>query len=147
MKKITLLLFLFAMVFQLKPAISQSGNKAKPIRFSICIDFIIASKKQNCEGGIGICKYGPYVEVGRIAQGCVSPITDTELEISFLKTDMSDEIRAELEQASRFPIDQMTYLPEEASAKLGYSRPPLIVPSEYPIRKTDDAYTITVRIE
>lgn len=147
MKKISLLLFLFTMVFQLKPAMSQSGNKHKPGHVSICIDFWIAAKKKNCEGGIGICKHGPYIEIGRIAQGCVSPVTDTEIEISFLKTEMSDEIRTELEQAVRFPIDQMTYLPEEASAKLGYSRPPLIVPSEYPIRKTDNAYIITVRIE
>lgn len=147
MKKISLLLLLFAMVFQLKPAMSQSGNRVKPARISICIDFWIAAKKKNCESGIGICKHGPYVEVNRVAQGCVSPITDTEFEISFLKAEMTDEIRAELEQATRFPIDDLTYLPDEASVKLGYSRPPLIVPSEYPIRKTDDAYIITVRIE
>jgi hypothetical protein len=134
MKKIIFILSIF-----LIHAIELSAQHAnKPIR--VKIDFLIAAQRQDCEGGIGICKVTAGFELRpRIAPTGIAYVDNT-MYLIINKSTLSAELRNELSKVTTFPIEENYALTAAQSKALGFSYPIFIKKGAYKLINEEKAF-------
>jgi hypothetical protein len=136
MKKIIFILSIF-----LIHAIELSAQHAnKPIR--VKIDFLIAAPRQDCAGGIGICKITAGVELRpRIAPTGIAYVDDA-MYLIINKSTLSTELKNELSKITSFPIEENYALTASQSKALGFSYPIFIGKGSYKLINEETAFVI-----
>ncbi len=136
MKKIFLPLLLLLTVFH----IETKAQIEKPIKIRISINFDIASRRKDCDGGIGFCNPNGSVSFRTVKTGIFTEGNTVNMCIK--RGDLKDELSDELAALSVFPVEESFELPNDVSEKLGYAEPIRIRQGNYRIYIKDDYYII-----
>ncbi len=131
-------------------SVASTKNFNKPIQ--VHINFIVASRRSDCNSGIGICHGSAEIkELGRVSNGtnCGAFIyyENGILTMELLENEMDDRLIYELSQTKFFPIDMLEGFnplilksinaPQGSSVQLGI----------YPITKTELGYRILFKMK
>ncbi len=141
MKKIFLSLFILISVI----SADVYAQIEKPIRISIRLDFIIASRRQNCESGFGFCSAGGSITFRSVNTGLYTE--GNTLYFCLDRSRISPELESELRNAAFFPVTEETVISQDIAVKLGFRDEIRLAMGNYPITFRDDYIVIPCRIE
>lgn len=146
MKKIIALTLLIACAFtSITKAESPINTKETHFR-PIKVSFLIASRKQNCEAGIGICKLTIESDIGVRNSGVMVSATPvynrTQLTLEILKGDMGTDAANVMRSASSFPMEDNYVIPYDIARNFGASSDVTILMGKYAIKETSTSYIL-----
>lgn len=148
MKKIIALTLLIACAFtsftKAESPINTKETHFRPIKVS----FIIASRKQNCEAGIGICKLTIESDIGVRNSGLMVSATPayakTQLALEIQKGEMGAGALLAMKGITSFPIEDNFVIPYDVAKGFGASSDVTVLMGKYSIRETSTSYTIVL---
>jgi len=122
--------------------VKTTESHFRPIKVS----FLIASRKQNCEAGIGICKLTIESDIGVRNTGVMVSATPsyskTQLLLDIQKGDMGSGALATMKTATSFPIEDNFVIPYDVARGFGASGDVTVLMGKYSIKETATSYTI-----
>jgi hypothetical protein len=123
------------------PVITKESH-FRPIKVS----FLIASRKQNCEAGIGICKLTIESDIGVRNTGLMVSATPsysrTQLLLDIQKGEMGAEAQSAMRGITSFPIEDNFVIPYDVAKGFGASSDVTVLMGKYSIKETATSYTI-----
>jgi len=123
-------------------------NSTESLYRPIKVSFLIASRKSNCESGIGICKLTIESDIGVRYSGVMASATPsyskTQLLLDIQKTDMGPGAMATMKTATSFPIEENFVIPYDVAKAFGASGDVTVLMGKYSIKETATSYTIVL---
>lgn len=132
MKKIILLQLLFLLII---PRICNAqADKPK-----IIIKYKIASYKNSCESGLGLCV---LYEINYRTVDVYISAEGNKIQFQLVRSSMDENTENEILRASRFPIEEGTILPNDICLKIGLREETMLKQGYYSIQVSEDYFTI-----
>lgn len=137
MKKLILLQLLFLLI----TAHICNAQAEKP---KIIFKCKIASYNKDCESGLGICFL--YEIHYRTVNSYISA-EGNKIQLQLQRSNMDENLESELLHSNRFPIEEGIILPMDICLRIGLREETTLKQGYYPIKVSDDYFTIECEID